>query len=113
MSSNVLLTRFVTGLALPVAALAFVPRAALAQEAEGVLKRAASTMGDPKSIRYDERAKAKLLTINGVSLANRKQATAWAKQIVEFRTKVTIDAIEKAVANKGTLPAAPRRAGEN
>lgn len=68
---------------------------------------------DPKSIRYDERAKAKLLTINGVSLADRKKATEWAKQIVEFRTKVTIEAIEKAVANKGTLPAPPRRPAGN
>ena len=68
---------------------------------------------DPKSIRYDERAKAKLLTINGVSLADRKKATAWAKEIVEFRAKVTVDAIEKATANKGTLPAPPRRTGGN
>jgi creatinine amidohydrolase/Fe(II)-dependent formamide hydrolase-like protein len=68
---------------------------------------------DPKSIRYDERAKAKLLTINGVSLADRKKATAWAKEIVEFRAKVTVDAIEKATANKGTIPAPPRRTGGN
>ena len=68
---------------------------------------------DPKSIRYDERAKANKLVINGVSLANRKQATAWAKQIVEYRTKVTIEAIDKATANKGTLPAPPRRTGSN
>ncbi len=68
---------------------------------------------DPKSIRYDERVKAKLLTINGVSLADRKKATEWAKQIVEFRTKVTIEAIEKATANKGTLPAPPRRPAGN
>ncbi len=68
---------------------------------------------DPKSIRYDERAKAKLLTINGVSLADRKKATTWAKQIVEFRTKVTVDAIDKATANKGTLPAPPRRPAGN
>jgi len=68
---------------------------------------------DPKSIRYDERAKAKLLTINGVSLADRKKATEWAKQIVEFRTKVTTEAIDKATANKGTLPAQPRRTGGN
>jgi hypothetical protein len=68
---------------------------------------------DPKSIRYDERAKAKLLTINGVSLADRKKATAWAKEIVEFRAKVTVEAIEKATANKGTLPAPPRRTGGN
>lgn len=68
---------------------------------------------DPKSIRYDERVKAKQMTINGVSLADRKKATEWAKQIVEFRTKVTVEAIEKATANKGTLPAPPRRTGGN
>ena len=68
---------------------------------------------DPKSIRYDERAKAKMLTINGVSLADRKKATEWAKQVVEFRTKVTIEAIDKATANKGTLPAPPRRPAGN
>ncbi|WP_396214190.1 creatininase family protein [Gemmatimonas sp.] len=66
---------------------------------------------DPRSIRYDERVKAGLATINGVSLTNRKQMTEWAKEVVAFRTQVTIDAITKAIANKGTLPAPPRRAG--
>lgn len=66
---------------------------------------------DPKSIRYDERVKAGLATINGVSLTNRKQITEWAKEVVAFRAQVTVDAINKAVANKGTLPAPPRRPG--
>ena len=66
---------------------------------------------DPRSIRYDERKKAGLLTINGVSLANRKEAEAWAKEVVAFRTRVTIEAINKAIANKGTLPAPARRSG--
>ena len=60
---------------------------------------------------FAERAKAGLLTINGVSLANRKEAEAWAKEVVAFRTKVTIEAITKAIANKGTLPAPARRSG--
>jgi creatinine amidohydrolase/Fe(II)-dependent formamide hydrolase-like protein len=64
---------------------------------------------DPKSIRYDERVKAGKATINGVSLADRKQATAWAKEIVEFRARTTVEAINKAIANKGTLPAPPRQ----
>jgi creatinine amidohydrolase/Fe(II)-dependent formamide hydrolase-like protein len=64
---------------------------------------------DPKSIRYDERVKAGKATINGISLADRKKATAWAKEIVAFRTKVTVEAINKAIANGGTLPAPPRR----
>lgn len=64
---------------------------------------------DPRSIRYDERVKAGKATINGVSLADRAQATRWAKEIVEFRATVTVEAIRKAIANKGTLPAPPRQ----
>ena len=65
---------------------------------------------DPKSIRYDERVKAGKASINGVSLADRAKATAWAKEIVAFRAGVTVEAINKAIANKGTLPAPPRPA---
>jgi len=63
---------------------------------------------DPKSVRYDERVKAGKAKINGVSIADRKKATALAKQIVEYRASTTVDAIRKAIANKGTLPAPPR-----
>lgn len=63
---------------------------------------------DPDSVRYDARVKAGLATINGVSIADRAQAMKWAKMIVDFRAKVTAEAINKAIANKGTLPAAPR-----
>ncbi len=64
---------------------------------------------DPKSVRYDERVKAGKATINGVSIADRAQATKLAKEIVEFRAASTVEAIKKAIANKGTLPApAPR-----
>ncbi|HKS06615.1 MAG TPA: creatininase family protein [Gemmatimonadaceae bacterium] len=66
---------------------------------------------DPKSIRYDERVKAKKATINGVSLADRAKSTEWAKQIVEFRATITVEAINKAIANKGTLPAPQRGRG--
>ncbi len=52
MFRNVSLTRLLAASALPAAALAFIPGAALAQDAAGVLQRAASAMGDPKSIRY-------------------------------------------------------------
>lgn len=63
---------------------------------------------DPNSIRYDARVKAGKATINGVSLADRAKAMAWAKEIVAFRAQITADAINKAIANKGTLPAPPR-----
>ena len=64
---------------------------------------------DPRSIRYDERVKAGKASINGVSLADRKKNATLAKQIVEFRTATTVEAINNALANKGTLPAPPRR----
>ena len=66
---------------------------------------------DPKSIRYDERVKAGKAEINGVSLTDRKKITAWAREVVAFRAQVTVDAINKAIANKGTLPAPPRARG--
>jgi creatinine amidohydrolase/Fe(II)-dependent formamide hydrolase-like protein len=64
---------------------------------------------DPKSVRYDERVKAGKATINGVSIADRTTSLALAKKIVEFRAQTTVDAINKAIANKGTLPAPPRQ----
>lgn len=60
---------------------------------------------DPKAIRYDERVKLGKAAINGTSLADRTRSMQWAKDIVEYRTTTTIAAIQKAIANKGTLPA--------
>jgi len=65
-------------------------------------------IADPKSVRYDERVKAGKATINGVDLSNRAKATELATKVVEFRAQYTADAIKKAIANKGTLPAPPR-----
>jgi creatinine amidohydrolase len=65
---------------------------------------------DPRSVRWEERVKAGKATIDGVSIADRKKNLELARQIVEFRTTTTIDAIKKAIANKGTLPAPPRPA---
>lgn len=61
---------------------------------------------DPNSIRYDQRLAAGKATINGVSLADRAQAMRWAREIVDFRAARTVEAINKAIANGGTLPAA-------
>jgi creatinine amidohydrolase/Fe(II)-dependent formamide hydrolase-like protein len=63
---------------------------------------------DPNSIRFEQRVRAGKATINGVSIADRAKATAWAREIVAFRAGVTVEAIGKAIANKGTLPAPPR-----
>jgi len=63
---------------------------------------------DPSSVRHAERVKAGKATINGVSIADRAKSTALAREIVAFRAATTVDAINKAIANKGTLPAPPR-----
>jgi creatinine amidohydrolase/Fe(II)-dependent formamide hydrolase-like protein len=64
---------------------------------------------DPKSVRYADRKKAGKATINGVSIADSAKSVALAKQIVAFRAEKTVEAIDKAIANKGTLPAPPRQ----
>ena len=64
---------------------------------------------DPKTVRYDERVKAGKASINGVSIADRAKNLELAKQIVDFRATTTVEAINKEIANKGTLPAPPRQ----
>lgn len=64
---------------------------------------------DPKSVRFDERVKAGKATINGVDVSNKAKNAQLAKLIVDYRADQTIAAINKAIANKGTLPAPPRR----
>ncbi|MGQ0732390.1 MAG: creatininase family protein [Acidobacteriota bacterium] len=63
---------------------------------------------DPKSVRFDERVKAGKAAINGVDLSNRAKSTELAKKVVEFRAEQTANAIKKAIAHKGTLPAPTR-----
>ena len=65
---------------------------------------------DPNSVRLDARIKAGKATIDSVSLKDKKKNMEYAKAVVEFRTQVTIDAMNKAIANGGTVPA-PARGG--
>lgn len=60
---------------------------------------------DPRMIRWADRAKARTASINGVSLADSAQSAALAKAIVAFRARITVDAINRSIANRGTLPA--------
>ena len=53
---------------------------------------------DPTSIRIDQRRKANRTTINGVSLLPMEKTLEMGKKIVELRTKLTVDAIQKAMA---------------
>ena len=63
---------------------------------------------DPFSVRYDERVTAGKASINGVSVDDRVKNLELAREIVAFRAAHTVDAINKAIANRGTLPAAER-----
>jgi creatinine amidohydrolase len=53
---------------------------------------------DPDSIRIEQRKKANRTTINGVSLLPMEKTLEMGKKIVELRTKLTVDAIHKAMA---------------
>src|SRR5436190_10931940 len=52
---------------------------------------------DPKTIRIDERTKANRATINGVPLLPMSKTLEMGRKIVELRTKLTVDAINKAM----------------
>jgi creatinine amidohydrolase/Fe(II)-dependent formamide hydrolase-like protein len=63
---------------------------------------------DPSSVRYDERVKIGKASINGVSIADRRSNERLAREIIDFRATQTVEAIRKAVAHGGTLPAPAR-----
>ena len=56
---------------------------------------------DPNTIRWEQRVKLGKATIDGVDIADKAMATAIAKKIVEFRATKTVEAIRRAIANKG------------
>jgi creatinine amidohydrolase len=65
---------------------------------------------DPYSIRWAERVATGNATINGVSLEDRVANLERAREIVDFRARHTVDAIEKAIADGGTMPPPERTA---
>ena len=70
-------------------------------------------MDDPSSIRWAERVEAGLATINAVSIKDRVKNLELARAIVAFRADHTVNAINAAMENGGTLPppVRPQRAG--
>lgn len=55
---------------------------------------------DPSSVRYEERLRARQAQINGFSIADRERALDLAREIVDFRARVTVDAIRSALAQR-------------
>lgn len=56
------------------------------------------SLADPKTIRIDQRQKANRATINGVNLLPIEKTQEMGRKIVDLRTKLTVDAINKAMA---------------
>ena len=65
---------------------------------------------DPRTVRYADRVKSGKASINGVSIADSAKSLALAKTIVAFRADKTVEAINRAIVNKGTLPDSTRPA---
>lgn len=58
---------------------------------------------DPDAVRWKERVKANLATIDGVSIKDKKQMAQWARDVAEFRATKTIAAMQKAIETRGGL----------
>ena len=54
---------------------------------------------DPTSIRFDQRVKAGRASINGISLEPLSETQALGRKLIEFRTKLTVDAIQALRSN--------------
>jgi len=55
---------------------------------------------DLRSVRWAERVRLGLATINGVSIADLPVALDWGKQIVDYRARVSADAIDAAILER-------------
>ena len=52
---------------------------------------------DPNQVRHQERLKANLASINGVSIKSVDQIVELGTRMIEFRSEFTVDAIKKAI----------------
>lgn len=58
---------------------------------------------DPAAVRWKERVKAGLATIDGVSIADRKKMATLARDVAEFRATKTVAAMKLAIEARGGL----------
>ncbi|MBA3271432.1 MAG: creatininase family protein [Acidobacteria bacterium] len=61
-------------------------------------------LADPTTIRIEQRKKANRTSINGVNLLPMEKTLAIGRKIVELRTRITVDAINKAMAATTASP---------
>jgi creatinine amidohydrolase/Fe(II)-dependent formamide hydrolase-like protein len=58
-------------------------------------------LSDPESVRWKERVKLGKAVIDGVSIADQNKDIAWGRELVEYRTRYTVEGIRKALAAHG------------
>jgi creatinine amidohydrolase len=58
-------------------------------------------LSDPESVRWKERVRLGKATIDGVSIADQKKSLALGKELADYRTRFTVDAIRKALGPAG------------
>jgi creatinine amidohydrolase/Fe(II)-dependent formamide hydrolase-like protein len=68
-------------------------------------------LGDPNNVRYQQRAKAGLLSINGVSIKDTVWLRNTAQKLVDWRVRNSVTAIKNRLAQK-PKPAAPARVAD-
>ena len=55
---------------------------------------------DPRHVRYDERVAAGMASINGIDITPREKTIWHGRQLIDFRTEVTVAAMEAAIAEQ-------------
>jgi creatinine amidohydrolase/Fe(II)-dependent formamide hydrolase-like protein len=55
---------------------------------------------DPQTVRWSERVKAGKTTIDGVSIADKARSVQLGRELVDYRARVTVEAISKAIGSK-------------
>jgi creatinine amidohydrolase/Fe(II)-dependent formamide hydrolase-like protein len=75
---------------------------------DNLVQTALLHLADPNNVRYEQRAKANLLTINGVSLKDQAWLRNVAQKLVDWRVRRSVAAINTRIANKPKP--APRQA---
>jgi creatinine amidohydrolase/Fe(II)-dependent formamide hydrolase-like protein len=73
---------------------------------DNLVQTALLHLADPANVRYEQRAKANLLTINGVSLKDQKWLRDVGQKLVDWRVRRSVAAINNRIAQKPKATAA-------
>jgi creatinine amidohydrolase/Fe(II)-dependent formamide hydrolase-like protein len=80
---------------------------------DNIVQTAFLLLADPANVRYDQRAKAGLLSINGVSIKDQQWVRSIGQKLVDWKVRRSVAAIKSRIAQKSKAPAkAPARPAE-